>query len=228
MTSPASGDHPASPDDAPFDLAETDRLLSTTRSVRKPPRPRSSGRPAVVLDCIRLAAAGPDGQQRPGLALDGGDRSDKRAEIAGHYTESGAAPTWPQAARRRRRIQTKRVYPSALALTEVLDRVPVLRHPVHRGPTDGVPNAMAAAAYGSIMPAAWSFLLALRSRGLGSVWTTLHLFQEQDVAELLGIPDDVTQVALFPVAHTVGTDFKPATRGPVEDITFVDAWGAHP
>ena len=88
-----------------------------------------------------------------------------------------------------------------------------------------MPNGIAASSYGSILPAAWSFLLALRSRGPGSVWTTLHLFKEQEVAELLGIPAEFTQVALFPVAHTVGTDFKPATRPPVETITYWDEWG---
>jgi nitroreductase len=76
------------------------------------------------------------------------------------------------------------------------------------------------------MPAAWSFLLALRSRGLGSVWTTLHLFKEPDVAALLGIPENVSQVALFPVAYTVGTEFKPAQRPPAEEITYFDTWGS--
>ncbi len=83
----------------------------------------------------------------------------------------------------------------------------------------------AASAWASILPAAWSFLLALRSRGLGSVWTTLHLAKEREVAELLGIPDGVTQVALFPVAYTIGTDFKPAQRPPVEEITSWNTWG---
>ena len=65
-----------------------------------------------------------------------------------------------------------------------------------------------------------------RARGLGSVWTTLHLSREQEAAELLGIPyESVSQVALLPVAYTVGTDFKPAQRGPVEEITFWDEWG---
>ena len=69
-------------------------------------------------------------------------------------------------------------------------------------------------------------MLALRSRGLGSAWTTWHLRREKEAAELLGIPDDVTQVALLPVAHTLGTDFRPADRPPVEDITYWDSWGA--
>ena len=87
-------------------------------------------------------------------------------------------------------------------------------------------NILSASTYGSIIPAAWSFMLALRSRGLGSAWTTLHLFKEQEAAELLGVPyDEVTQVALLPVAYTVGTDFKPATRPPVEGITYWDTWG---
>jgi nitroreductase len=75
------------------------------------------------------------------------------------------------------------------------------------------------------MPAAWSFQLALRSRGLGSVWTTLHLTRERDAAALLGIPDDVTQVGLLPVAYTLGTDFRAAKRQAAQELTFWDTWG---
>ena len=85
---------------------------------------------------------------------------------------------------------------------------------------------MAAAVYGSIYPAMWSFQLALRSRGLGSTLTTIHLFSEKEVAELLGMPEDVMQVALLPVAYTRGTDFKIAKRQPPEEITHFDTWGA--
>ena len=59
------------------------------------------------------------------------------------------------------------------------------------------------------------------------MWTTLHLAKEREVAQLLGIPATVTQIALFPVAYTVGTDFKPAKRPPVETITSWNTWGAH-
>ena len=76
--------------------------------------------------------------------------------------------------------------------------------------------------YGSVMPAMWSFALALRSRGLGSVWTTLHLAYEREVAELLGIPANVTQVALLPVAYTIGLDFKPAARQPMERLRLLE------
>jgi nitroreductase len=94
------------------------------------------------------------------------------------------------------------------------------------GDLDGVPGWAAAGAYGSILPAVWSFMLAARSRGLGSAWTTLHLANEAETAELLGIPDGMTQVALIPVAYYTGDDFKPAVRPPVEGITYWDTWGA--
>jgi nitroreductase len=78
--------------------------------------------------------------------------------------------------------------------------------------------------YGSILPAVWSFMLALRSRGLGSTFTTLHLHREREAGELLGIPATVTQVALLPVAYTVGTDFEPADRRPIDDVTYWNSW----
>ena len=78
--------------------------------------------------------------------------------------------------------------------------------------------------YGSILPAAWSLMLALRSRGLGSAWTTLHLNYEHHIAEILGIPETVTQTALLPVAYYTGEDFKPAPRRPVEEIVYLNGW----
>ncbi len=105
--------------------------------------------------------------------------------------------------------------------------VPVHVIPCIEGRVNVEGNISGASFYGSIMQASWSFMLALRARGLGSVWTTLHLQREQEAAELLGIPfESVSQIALLPVAYTVGTDFKPAARGPVEDITYWDEWGA--
>ena len=82
----------------------------------------------------------------------------------------------------------------------------------------------AASFWGSILPAVWSFQLALRSRGLGSTFTTLHLAFERQCGELLGIPREVTQCGLLPIAHTLGTDFAPARRPPVEQITYWNEW----
>jgi nitroreductase len=80
------------------------------------------------------------------------------------------------------------------------------------------------ALYGSVYPAIWSFQLALRSRGLGSVITTLHLHSEKEVAEILGIPDHATQVALLPIGHTIGTDFKLAERKSIDAVAFLNSW----
>jgi nitroreductase len=90
---------------------------------------------------------------------------------------------------------------------------------------DGGASWMHAGLWGSILPAAWSFMLALRARGLGSAWTTLHLPSEQEAAELLGVPyERYTQAGLFPVAYTKGTDFKPASRVPARELIHWDRW----
>jgi nitroreductase len=78
--------------------------------------------------------------------------------------------------------------------------------------------------WGSLLPAAWSYMLAARLRGLGTAWTTLHLDYEREIAELLGLPDDIRQGALIPTAHTVGTDFKPAPRQPLDEVFHLDGW----
>ncbi|MGZ4715298.1 MAG: nitroreductase family protein [Acidimicrobiales bacterium] len=207
-----------------FDLTETDRLLSTTRAVRRRLDLDRPVEPEVIVECLRLAVQAPTGSNAQGwrwvVVTDPG----KRAERARLYRDSGLAYL-EQAASAEPDPQTRRVYERARDLAEVLHRVPVMVIPCIERRVDNAPTIITATAYGSILPAAWSFLLALRARGLGSTWTTLHLAREQEAAELLGIPDTVTQVALFPVAYTIGDDFKPAARPPVEAITHWDDWG---
>ena len=99
--------------------------------------------------------------------------------------------------------------------------------PCLEGRPDGAPAGMSAAFWGSLLPAVWSFMLALRSRGLGSAWTTLHLLGdgEKQAAEILGIPfDKYSQAGLFPIAYTKGTDFRPAKRLPAEQVTHWNSW----
>ena len=118
-----------------------------------------------------------------------------------------------------------KVLDSATYLARNLHRVPVFIIPCIEGrPQDPSPAAQAAL-YGSILPATWSLMLALRSRGLGSAWTTLHLAYEQEVADILDIPDGITQAALLPVAYYSGDDFRPAQRIPAKERTYWDAWG---
>lgn len=116
--------------------------------------------------------------------------------------------------------QQQRVMDSASYLTAHIDEVPVLVVPC-------VEDRGAAAGWApSIYPAVWSFMLALRSRGLGSVMTTAHLYRRDAANELLGVPEGFVQACLLPVAYSIGDDFKPADRRPVEELTFLNHWGA--
>jgi len=209
-----------------FDVAMCDDLLATTRAVRKRldldrPVPRE-----IVMQCLELAVQAPTASNTQGWRWIVVEDAAKRAAIATRYREatlaylasSGGDGNAPDA-------QTARVVDSALWLANNLARVPLFLIPClePRMPAD-LPELMRLSFYGSIFPAIWSFQLALRARGLGSALTTLHLSFEADVAALLGIPDHVQQVALLPVAYTLGTDFKRAKRPPVSEITHWDAW----
>jgi nitroreductase len=212
-----------------FDLSQTDLLLSTTRSVRKRLDLERPVEESVILDCLRLAVQAPTGGNSQGWHWIVVTDPEKRAELARMYEEGGRDYLASQAANPKDE-QTRRVFESAIYLTEILAKVPVHVIPCIEGRADGemaaLGNPFASALYGSVIPAAWSFMLALRSRGLGSAWTSFHLVKEAEAAALLGIPEGISQVALLPVAYTVGTDFKPAARPPVEGITYFDTWGA--
>ena len=124
-----------------------------------------------------------------------------------------------------RAAQQERVVDSATYLAENFEKVPVMMIPILPGRLDGLPSFAATSMLGSILPGAWSFMLAARSRGLGTAWTTLHLFHEEETAEVLGIPyAEVTQMAMVPVAHTVGTDFRPGARGDIGEVVRWDDW----
>jgi len=210
-----------------FDLEMTDALLTTTRAVRKRlDLDRPVGRD-VILECLQLATQAPTGSNQQGWRFVVVDEADKREKIAAYYAQAAGdyLRTARDAVAAQGDRQTTRVYDSALWLIDNLARVPVFVIPCIEGrPPADAPNVMQASHYGSIFPAVWSFQLALRSRGLGSVLTTLHLMHEREVAELLGIPEDIMQVALLPVAYTKGTDFRRAERPPVETVTHWNHW----
>lgn len=207
-----------------MDIASVDELLTTTRSVRKRlDLNRPVGRD-VILECIQLAMQAPTASNTQDWRWLVITDADKRAAIAEIYRSVGAEYL-AHAAKEASDPQTRRVYASAYALTDTLAQVPVHVIPCLANRIDNSNLLIAASAWASIIPAGWSFMLALRSRGLGSAWTTMHLAKEREVAELLGIPDTATQAALFPVAYTIGTDFRPAARPPAETVTFWDSWG---
>jgi nitroreductase len=211
---------------AGFDLAQTDRLLTTTRAVR---RRLDLDRPVereVVLDCLRVATQAPSGGNSQPWRWLVVDDPEVRAGLADLYRK-GYGPyieMQKAAVRAAGGDDDSPILRSSDFLAEHLHEVPVhvipcllTRLPERPSPAD------TAGFYGSILPAVWSFQLALRSRGLGSAFTTLHLHHEREAAELLGIPDTVTMTALLPVAYVTG-DFRPADRKPVEAVTYWNAW----
>ena len=205
-----------------FDLAQTDALLSTTRAVRKRLDFDKPVPDEVLLECLRLAVQAPTGSNRQGWRWMIVRDEAKKAALADIYNRAGGEYLKTAAASAEAGTQTGRVMNSATFLAENLGRVPVMVIPLIIGRPADV--SQAAGFFGSIIPAMWSFQLALRSRGLGSCYTTIHLGLEKEAAELLGIPDHMSQAGLLPVGYTLGTDFKPAARGPIEEITYLDTY----
>jgi nitroreductase len=207
-----------------------DELLSTTRSVRKR---LDLDRPVpieLVRECVEVAVQAPTGGNRqswhwmvvtdPGL----------RAEIGKYYQQAfdryRNSPTYGGDASGHsevRRAVQSRVTNSAEYLAERMGDVPVhVIACIEAG--QELPASNQAGLWGSLLPAAWSFQLAARARGLGSAWTTLHLGYEKEISELLGIPPNVRQGVLLPTAYYTGDTFKPATREPLDTVLHMDRW----
>ena len=200
-----------------------DELLSTTRAVRKRLDLTRPVEREVLEECLTLAQQAPTASYSQNWHFVVVTDAEKRAalgelwrSVAYPYLERDGGP---------RGGQMLRIKDAAAHLAEHIHEVPVHVIPCVEGRFEGESNALVASKFGSIIPAAWSFMLAARSRGLGSVWTTFHLVHERKAAEILGIPyDDVTQVALIPVAYTLGTDFKPGKRKPLDSMVHWDGW----
>jgi nitroreductase len=211
-----------------FDLGQTDHLLTTTRAVRRRLDLARPVEPEVVLECLRIATQAPSGGNTQRWRWVVVDDADLRLGLADIYRKAFE----PYIAMQKAAIEAagasdpeSGIVRSATYLSHHLHEVPVHVIPCFLDRLSERPStAEAAGHYGSILPAVWSFMLALRSRGLGSAFTTLHLVHEREAGELLGIPDTVTQVALIPVAYHTGEDFQPAPRRPVEEVTYRNAW----
>jgi nitroreductase len=212
-----------------------DALLTTTRSVRKRLDFSRPVEPELIKECLELAVQAPTGGNRQGwhfVVVTDAQQRKALGEIYSKgfkiYREQGATENLKRASRlTREQIETlKKVQSSADYLAEHMHEVPVLVIPCLWGRVDTLSLVEQAGTWGSILPAVWSFMLAARARGLGTCWTTIHLYYEQEAAQVLGIPfEKVTQAALIPVAHTLGgTDFKPAPRVPLDSILHWDKW----
>jgi len=208
-----------------------DEVLTTTRSVRKRLDFERPVERSIVEECIEIAIQAPTGSNRQGwhwVVIEDQAKKQALADIyAANFVEyrNAAAPTYAEGDTRGERQDAVR--DSAIYLAENFHRAPMMLIPCIDGRLDNLPSFATASMWGSLLPAVWSFMLALRERGLGSAWTTIHMMRggEQQAAELLGIPyEKVSQAGLFPIAYTQGTDFKLAKRQPLAEIVHWDGW----
>ena len=208
-----------------------DELLTTTRTVRKR---LDLDRPVpleLVRECLEIALQAPSGSNRQGWQWIVVTDPETRAAIGEYYRRSfasyaqagGTAATLYKDDPERAEVQ-RRVGDSATYLAERMGDVPVLVIPCLRLDGGRLPNGNQAGLWGSLLPAAWNYALAARARGLGTAWTSLHLVYENEVAELLGLPDDVRQGALIPTAYYTGDTFRPAPRVPLDEVLHLDRW----
>jgi len=213
-----------------MDLAACDWLLTTTRSVRKRLDFSRPVERAVLERCLEIALQAPTGSNAQGWHFVVVADAAKKRAIRDYYHQAFQMYLTNPAFRAQydagdiRAAQQPKVESSATYLAEHLHEAPYFVIPCIEGRVENAGVLGQASMYGSILPAAWSFMLALRARGLGSAWTTLHLIYEKQIADLLGIPETITQAALLPVAYTKGTEFQVAKRLPVARVTHWDAW----
>jgi nitroreductase len=209
-------------------------VLATTRAVRKRLDLTRSVEPEVIRQCLELAVQAPTGANSQGWHFVIVTETEQRQALTAIYRKGWAL--YRERARAGHRVSgpdltperlatLSKVLASAVYLDEHMHEVPVLVVPCIQGRAEGLPSAEQAGFWGSILPAIWSFMLAARARGLGTSLTTVHLYYEPEAAEVLGIPyEQVTQAALIPMAYTLGTDFKPAPRIPLESVLHWDRW----
>ena len=210
-----------------------DTLLTTTRSVRKRLDLSRPVEPEVIRECLELALQAPTGSNSQGWHFVVVTDPSQRQALAELYRKGGTQYMQRQASflqklsasNQQEAAAMSRIIDSAQYLIDHLHEVPVHVIPCIRGRTENQPINVQASTWGSILPAAWSFMLAARSRGLGTSLTSFHLAYEQEAAQLLGIPyEKIMQAGLIPVAYTLGTDFKPAPRKPLDPILHWNHW----
>jgi nitroreductase len=210
-----------------------DELLTTTRSVRKRLDFTRPVEPEVIRECLSLALQAPTAGSGENWHFVVVTDPSQREALAALYRKGARAVGMQEKAEQARAVAADekkagtlaRSIGSALYLVEHLHEVPVHVIPCIQGRAENLSAVSQASLWGTILPAVWSFMLAARSRGLGTVLTSIHLQFEQEAADVLGIPyEQIMQVGLIPVAYTLGTRFKPATRKPLEAVLHWDRW----
>lgn len=208
---------------------DVDYLLTATRSARKSLDLSARVEMDDVRDCLRMALQAANGSNQQSWRWVVVSDPELRARIGDLYREGYLSLTGgrfgtdsiPQGTPQRRLVS------STEWLVQHLAQVPLLVIPCYEPYLSGVgtPAFARATLYGSIFPAVWTFQLALHSRGYGTCLTTIHLQREDEVRDLLGIPESHIQACLLPVARLrPGRRFHPAERRPLEEVVAVNGW----
>jgi nitroreductase len=197
-----------------------DEVLTTTRSVRKRLDVTKPVARSIIEECLDIALQAPNGSNQNvwrWVIVDDPALIKKLADFYKRATNNEFAQAYIKSLAPIPRDE--KIHESSAAFMENIDKVPAMLIPLMPGRADGKSAAEQAVMWSSIVQAVWSFFLALRERGLGSAWTTITLLHEKEISDLLNIPfEQYTQVGLFPIAYTVGTDFKRAWRKPVSEV----------
>lgn len=207
-----------------MDLATVDKLLTTTRSVRARLDLSRPVDPAVIEECLDLAVQAPTGSNNCRYQFIVVTDPAKRQALAELYRRAFVQFFPPEQVAERRKVEPRDVE-SWMALAENFQDIPALIIACVEGRPEGRSPERLAGLYGNILPAAWSLMLALRARGVGASWMTIVFTYEKEVAELLGIPPDMTPGVCLPIAYFKGDDFKPAKRVPARERTHWNSWG---
>ena len=224
----SAGTNPPEPEDPGTASSDLFEVLETTRSVRRRLDFDRPVDPRLIERCIDAAVQAPTGLDREAWRFLVLTEAEPKARVAELYREGMASlaermrdrppPEMAQA-----ELPSER--PTYVGLAENLHRMPALILVCSQGRAASEDTAMQVAFYGSVLPAAWSLMLALRASGLGTTWTTLLVSEERRVAESLGIPEDVTQTVLLPVAWTRGAVLRRAARKGADEVAYWNAWG---
>jgi nitroreductase len=217
------------------------QVLTTTRSVRKRLDLDRKVPRALIEECLDVAFQAPNGSNRNSwrwvviddpeimrraAAIYDASMADFIASPEGQDYQRAAAAQLAADKSGRLAEDMRKMSESVDHLRRNMARMPAAVVPMFEGRPERMDLFHQASNWGSVLPAVWSLFLALRTHGLGSAWTTVHILREREMADLLGIPyDEYTQVGLFPIAYTLGTDFRKAARRPVEEVVSWNRFG---
>lgn len=199
-----------------LDLASIDTVLSTARSVRRRLDFHRPVEQATILDCIDIATQAPTGL---------GGESWRFVVVLDAYRKRRLAELYRTVLLELAEERGLVIKPTQQALVARLHEIPAMILVCTTTPAPAGEVAAQVAYYGSILPAAWSLMLALRARQLGATWTTLLSSRQKEVGRILEMPDDAVLTVMLPVAYTKNARLNRAERVPARQVTFWDTWG---